>query len=76
MAKTGIQVKSSTLKQQRENAELELIIEDFARGMRNADRAYIASGAHYDGRRFTPNLARAWMDYVYFCVRTTENGKK
>lgn len=62
-------LKYSTLKQQRENAELELIIENFARAMRNAERSYIAGNPAGDKPRFTPNMYWAWNEYVDFCMR-------
>lgn len=71
MARTGTLPKSSTFKQQRENAELELIIERFGHAMRNANRAYIARPAqcqHDDGVRFTPGMEVAWNIYVEFCM--------
>lgn len=57
-----MKLKSSTLKQQRENAELELIIEEFGRAMRNANRNYIQSR-----NDFTINMTVAWYKYRRFC---------
>jgi len=71
MAKTGTLLKCSTLKQQRENAELELIIEEFGRAMRNASRRYVITlpGCRHDsGPRFTLGMEMAWQRYVVFCM--------
>ncbi len=70
MARIGLKpkFKVSTLKQQRENAQLELIIDKFSRAMRNADRGYIAGSLASDKARFTPNMYAAWNEYVDFCV--------
>lgn len=69
MARTGThqKFKVSTLKQQRENAQLEDIIERFGRAMRNADRPYMAQSAAGDAPRFTPNMYAAWNEYLDFC---------
>lgn len=64
---TAQKCKTNTLKQQREAAELELIIEDFARNMRNANRMYIASQLIGGPPRFTMNQACVWNRYVVFC---------
>ncbi len=64
MVKTGTRVKYSTLKQQREAAELELIIEEFGRAMRNAHRPYVV-----ERNDFTEHMKRAWALYVEFCAR-------
>lgn len=71
MAKIGTPAKFSTLKQQREAGELELIIEEFGRAMRNANRQYIARPTvchHDDNPRFTPNMTMVWAKYVEFCM--------
>lgn len=76
MARTGIRVKSNTLKQQRESAELELIIEEFGRAMRNAEKTYVTRDSH-DGRpNFTLSMQFAWDKYLMFCVKVLKNGKK
>ena len=65
-----MKVKSSTLKQQRESAELELIIETFGRAMRDANRPYISSLPEYQhalAPLFTLNMSEAWRLYVVFC---------
>ena len=77
MAKTGIRpkFKISTLKQQRENAELEHIIEEFGRAMRNANRAYIATPQqclHDTQPRFTPGMHAIWSHYIVFCMEHPE----
>lgn len=64
MAKTGTQVKFSTLKQQRESAELELIIEEFGRAMRSADRLAIAD---HGPRWLTLNMDQALVKFFVFC---------
>lgn len=72
MVKTGTLPKCSTLKRQRENAELELIIEEFGRSMRNANRVYIATpqcGCGQHGPQFTPGMEMAWNRYVEFCMK-------
>lgn len=78
MARTGTRArfKISTLKQQRENAELGLIVDEFARAMLNADRTYITQDT-IDGKpNFTLNMKFAWDKYLTFCVRMLKNGKK
>lgn len=60
--------KISTLKQQRENAELELIIEEFGRAMRNAHRPYIAESPASGRPLFTPNMYSTWNAYIDFCA--------
>lgn len=73
MARTGIRPKCSTMAQQRENAQLELIIEEFGRAMRNAHRPYIARGPReyccHEGVQFTPSMEKAWRDYTEFCMK-------
>ena len=69
MARIGIVRKSK--KEQRLDAELAGIIEEFARAMWNADRAYIATQIAGCAPRFTPNMYQAWNKYVDFCDRTT-----
>ena len=63
MGTTG--TKRNSRKQQAQNAELELIIEEFARALRNANRSYIAKECSL----LTPNMQQAWYKYVDFCVR-------
>lgn len=73
--KTGTRPKFNTLKQQREAAELELIIEEFGRAMRNAYRPYMAkrpSCQHDDGPRFTLGMEMAWNRYIAFCMDHNE----
>lgn len=71
--KTIQKPKCSTLQQQRENAELELIIEKFGRAMRNAYRPYIAEGGRsyccHTVPPFTPGMAMAFDRYVEFCMK-------
>lgn len=69
MVKTGTQAKfkPNTLKQQRVSGELELIIEEFGRAMRNAHRPYVATR-----NDFTEHMKRAWAVYVDFCARNPE----
>jgi hypothetical protein len=63
-------VKCSTLKDQRLNAELGLIIDEFSRAMGNADHAYIAyHNENYIA--FTTNMWTAWDKYVDFCRRNS-----
>jgi len=57
-------MQRNSLKQQKINAELELIIDEFARAMRSANREHIGK---FGG--FTINLAGAWWKYQEFCVR-------
>lgn len=68
MAKTGTQpkFKISTLKQQREAAELEAIIDEFGNAMRNANRAAIAS---HGPRWLTLNMDQALCKFFLFCDR-------
>ena len=56
--------KFSTLKQQRENAELELIIEEMGRAMRNANRPAIAE---HGPRWLTLNMDQALVRFFTFC---------
>lgn len=71
-----MQRKSSTLKRQRENAELELIIEEFGRAMRNAHRPYIARGPQeyccHAVPPFTPSMDSVWAKYTNFCRSHSE----
>lgn len=78
MARTGTRArfKVSTLKQQRENAELELIIDEFGRAMRNANPEYVARNTTDAKPNFTLNMTFAWDKYLIFCVRSLKNGKK
>lgn len=75
MGRTGMlpKCKCSTLKQQRENAELEAIIEEFGRAMRNAYRPYIAGGGRqyccHTVRPFTPGMRMTFDRYVEFCMK-------
>jgi hypothetical protein len=64
-------VKRNSLKQQRISAELETIIEEFGRAMRNANKEYIATplGCHHERLRFTPRMYCVWSMYTNFCVR-------
>lgn len=66
-----MKIKHSSLKKQRENAELELIIEEFSRAMCDAFRPYIAGYvqrcSHVGEFAFTPNMLKAYRKYVYFC---------
>lgn len=72
MARTGTMRKSS-LKQQRESAQLELIIEEFGRHMRNASRTYIAEPRVFSGSpSFTPNMTATWGKYIQFCMEHPE----
>lgn len=66
--------KCSTLKQQRESAELELIIEEFGRAMRDAHRPYMIEprGCQHEGPRFTLGMEMAWNCYLAFCVEHPE----
>lgn len=59
--------KVSTLKQQRENAQLRLIIDRFSQAMWSAYRPYIAESPAGDKPRFTPNMYAVWNEYVDFC---------
>jgi hypothetical protein len=72
-------MRKNSLKQQRINAELETIIEEFGRGMRNADTGYIARRMrclHDIGPYFTMALQDAWAKYVEFCrLRNNEKAK-
>jgi hypothetical protein len=75
MGKTGTQVKFNTLKQQREAAELELIIEEFGNAMRNADKTYVSKAGNIAisiGLRFTPNMNAAWTRYMTFCMEHSQ----
>jgi hypothetical protein len=63
MARTGMKPKLKSLKQQRLDAELGLIIDEFGRAMFNADKAYIA-----ERNTFTPNMHFAWLKYLNFCL--------
>ena len=72
MGTTGI--KRNSLKQQRVNGELELVIDEFAQAMRNADRNYVVREGEYyhENVRFTLNMQMAWYRYVDFCQRNPE----
>lgn len=75
MGKTGTRVKFNTLKQQRQAAELELIIEEFGQAMRRACRQYIsrplAWGDHLSSR-FTPHMDNVFYKYIKFCQEHPE----
>lgn len=65
-------MRTNTLKQQRANAELESIIEEFGCAMRNANFLYIAKPqvcSHDSAPRFTMSMDFAWSKYVDFCRR-------
>ncbi len=76
MGRTGTLLKSNTLKQQRENAELECIIEEFGRAMRNAEKTYITQATNDGKPNFTLSMKFAWDKYLVLCVRVLKNGKK
>ena len=68
MEKIG--TKRNSKKQQRANAELETIIEEFGRAMRNAHPATISYWHKCTpGPRFTGNMDYAWLKYVDFCEK-------
>lgn len=77
MPKTGLRVNS--LKQQRINAELEEIIEEFGRTMRSAYKPYIATYVpackHEVQIPFTPHMEEVWEKYVDWCVRHGDEDK-
>lgn len=67
MEKTG--TKRNSLKQQRLNAGLERIIENFGNAMRDADSSYITRlpcCRHDIGARFTLRMETEWNNYVHF----------
>lgn len=70
MATIGIRRNSK--RQQRINAELEAIIEEFGRAMRAAYKPYIASYVppcqHEQQIPFTPHMEQAWDRYVDWCA--------
>lgn len=70
--KTGTKLKLSTLKEQRENAELGLIIDEMGRAMWNADRQYIASKR--TDLSLTSNMRLALWKFQEFCME--HYGKK
>jgi hypothetical protein len=55
-------IRRKTAKEQKRDAELGLIIDEFGRAMWNANKSYIAT---YGGR--TPSMDVAWNKYIYFC---------
>ena len=70
MATTG--TKRNSLKQQRINAELGLIVDEFGRAMQSANRQWIGDAEMQtsdDVPRFTMSMKMAWYRYVYFCKR-------
>lgn len=78
MARTGTKLKVNTLKQQREAAELESIIEEFGRAMRSANRDFISGimpGAPIDGPIFTLNMKASWIKYEEFCLKHPDYSK-
>lgn len=71
MVKTGIRAKfkHNTLKDQRAAGELELIIEEFGRAMRNAASACILAEprcAHANKYNLTMNMHEVWEKYKEF----------
>lgn len=75
MGKIGTRPKFSTLERQRENAQLELIIERFGHAMRNANREYVSRPSkcqHDPFVRFTLNMHMTWQTYVEFCQNHPE----
>jgi hypothetical protein len=75
VAKTGMRVNSK--EQQRINAELEAIIEEFGRAMRDAHKPFIAgyvpSCSHDEQLALTPHMKQVWCKYREWCVN---HGKK
>lgn len=71
-----MKVKHNSLKQQRLNAELELIIEEMGRTMRNAYRPFIARGERrfccYSIPPMTLSMYSVWYKYIAFCQRNPE----
>jgi hypothetical protein len=71
MAITGI--ARNNREQQRTSAELEAIIEEFGRAMRNAHKPYIANYKPVCGHDatfpFTVNMDNAWKKYVEWCIK-------
>lgn len=64
--------KHNSLKQQRISGELETIIEEFGRAMRNANRTYVSRPAtcvHDSLNRMTPVMYVFWLQYLDFCRR-------
>lgn len=65
-------MRRNSQKQQRINAELEGIIEEFANAMRSADRKYVTSSAacaHDVYPNFTLKMDFAWVKYIDYCLR-------
>jgi hypothetical protein len=63
-----IGIVRNSKKKQRTNAELEIIIDRFAKAMRDAHKPYIAMHTLLNHNyRFTPNMAIAWWEYVEWC---------
>jgi len=65
-----IGTKRNSQKQQKANVELEGIIEEFGRAMRDANKEYVAipPTCSHVGVRFTPGMAFAWERYVAWCA--------
>jgi hypothetical protein len=72
-----MKLKVNSLNQQRINAELEGIIEEFGQAMRNANKSYIAhyvaSCSHEKQIPFTLHMEQIWDDYRGWC---RQHGKK
>ena len=64
MGAIGTKVKRNSLKQQRINAELECIIEEFAHAMRSANMEFIA-----EDHGFTPRQQAIGRKYVIFAQK-------
>ena len=70
-----IGIKRNSQKQQRISAELELIVEEFGRAMRSANKNWIGEvemQSNDDVPRFTMMMQMAWYHYVDFCQRNPE----
>ncbi len=65
--KPKFKTKFKTKKQQRLDGELSLIIDDMARAMWNANRAYIANNPQE--YPMTPNMRTAFTKFYDFCAR-------
>ena len=60
--------KINSLKKQRESAELESIIDEFGKAMRNANKRYIdARNCSGSLIQFTLAMVSAWDKYIDFC---------
>lgn len=64
--------KFKTLKQQKRDGELGLIIDEFGRAMWNANRHYVTGRFGHAYPCFTPNMEAAWAKYVEFCRNNLE----